>query len=252
MVPLKEILQDRFGIGFPIGEGSTERDDPLVITDERDYVSIEYAIAEFLLREMGFEYKFEQQRISNTNGRAIDELVYAAKEPRDLEWTQTQRFFFDITAGFKRISTPSEPQFPSLPSGCVLRKPRRHSPPEPSHIGHNSLVILRWIAFLPLAFFASWLATRFWMLFRFNQFQQYNNSYVVLFFIQAGSGAVLGWVGVKIAPGAKSLALICCALVSALISTMYFLRFNDLLGGFAATTGFIATIIAGYLARDDE
>lgn len=110
---------------------------------------------------------------------------------------------------------------------------------------------LRWLAFLPLAFFSSWLATRFLLLFRITPFQQSNNQYVVLFFMQAVSGAAIGWVGVKAAPNAKIFALVCCVLLSALVSAAYFLKFNDLLGGLAAATGLIATIVAGYLARED-
>jgi len=112
MVPLKEILEKRFGKGFPVGEGSTKKDDPLVITDQRDYVSIEYAIAKFLLQEMGLEYKFDGQRTHNMNGRVVDELTYAAKEPGEPDWTETRRFFFDITAGFKRIGQNHQPSSP--------------------------------------------------------------------------------------------------------------------------------------------
>lgn len=99
MVPLKKVLESHFGGDFPVGAGTTKRDDPLVITDERDYVSIEYAVARFLLEKMGFEYEFEQQRTHNQDGRVIDELVYAAKESGEVDWSQTRRFFFDVTAG---------------------------------------------------------------------------------------------------------------------------------------------------------
>lgn len=102
MVPLKEVLEKRFGANFPIGAGTTKRDDPLVITDRRDYVSIEYGVAKFLLEQMNFEYKFEQHRTHNYDGRIVDELVYATKESGDPDWTETRRFFFDITAGFNR------------------------------------------------------------------------------------------------------------------------------------------------------
>lgn len=104
MVPLKDLLEKRFGNDFPVGAGTTKRDDPLVITDQRDYVSIEYGVAKFLLEHMGYEYKFEKQQTHNDDGRVIDELVYAAKETGEPEWTQTRRFFFDITDGFNRNS----------------------------------------------------------------------------------------------------------------------------------------------------
>jgi len=251
MVPLKEVLEKRFGSDFPVGAGTTKRDDPLVITDRRDYVSIEYGIAKFLLEQMGFEYKFEQQRTHNYEDRIVDELVYAAKEPGEPEWTQTRSFFFDITAGFNRSSTTT-PEKPKVPTGHVFGHSNYSSPRKPSRAGHYLVVTLRWLAFLPLAFLAAWLATRFLMFFRLNQFQQNNNPYVVLFFMQAASGAIIGWVGVKVAPAAKTFALVCCALLSALVAAAYFLKFNGLLGGLAAATGLIATIIAGYIARDDD
>lgn len=252
MVPLKDLLEKRFGGDFPVGAGTTKRDDPLVITDQRDYVSIEYGVAKFLLEQMGFEYKFEQQRTHNQEGRLVDELVYAAKEPGESEWTQTRRFFFDITAGFNR-SSPTPPDKPKTPPpGRVFSHSNYTSSPEPSRAGHYLVMTLRWLAFLPLAFLAAWLATRFFMFFRFSQFQQNNNPYVVLFFMQALNGAVIGWVGVKVAPAAKTFALVCCVLLSALVAAAYFLKFNDWLGGLAAATGLIATIIAGYIARDDD
>lgn len=108
MIPLREVLQARFGDDFPVGSRSTKRDDPLVITDRRDFVSIEYAVAEFLLNEMGFVHMFEKQQIHNFNGRKVDELVYAAKESGESEWTQTRRFFFDITAGYGNEPEESE------------------------------------------------------------------------------------------------------------------------------------------------
>lgn len=106
MVPLTEVLKKRFGSDFPVGAGSTNRDDPLVITDQRDYVSIEYVVAKFLLEEMGFEYKFEKQQVHNIGGRTVDELIFSAKEPGESDWTQRRRFFFDITSGFQKVSVP--------------------------------------------------------------------------------------------------------------------------------------------------
>lgn len=119
MVPLKEVLEKRFGGDFPVGTGTSKRDDPLVITDQRDYVSIEHGVAQFLLEQMGFEYELEKQQTHNYDGRVIDELIYAAKEAGETEWTQTWRFFFDITAGFNRNS-PTSPQRPNIPSVHVF------------------------------------------------------------------------------------------------------------------------------------
>jgi|JI10StandDraft_1071094.scaffolds.fasta_scaffold37006_3 hypothetical protein len=100
MVPLKELLKERFGSDFPVDGGSTHRDDPLVITDQRDYVAIEYTVAKFLLGEMGLDYKFEKQRVRNLDGQVIDELFFATKESGAPDWTQRRSFFFDITLGY--------------------------------------------------------------------------------------------------------------------------------------------------------
>jgi hypothetical protein len=125
MVPLKEVLEEHFGSGFPVGAGSTKRDDPLVITDQRDYVAIEHAVARFLLEQMGFEYKLEKQGLHEYESRAVDELVYAAKEIGESEWTQTRRFFFDITAGFysDRSSLPIERYTLAISTTGEGRKP---------------------------------------------------------------------------------------------------------------------------------
>lgn len=99
--PLSDLLRANFGADFPVGNGSAKRGDPLVITELRDYVAIEYAIATFLLELGECEYKFEGQRLHNLEGRIVDEITYAAKQIGESDWTQTRRFFFDITSGFQ-------------------------------------------------------------------------------------------------------------------------------------------------------
>jgi len=251
MVSLKKILQEHFGENFPVANGSTSQEQPLVITDTRDYVSIEYAVATFLLKEMGFEYKLQVQRTHNYDNRVVDELVYAVREPKDPSQSQTQHFFFDISAGFNRGRSADHPTERQSPQKFGFSLPQDSYETKPSNTGNTLLTILRWVAFLPVALVAAWLVTRFLMFFRLGQLQQ-NNPYVVIFFMQAVSGATIGWVGVKIAPSAKKFAIVCCSLLSIVISGAYFLRFNDLLGGLAATTGIVATVIAGLLAREDD
>lgn len=145
-----------------------------------------------------------------------------------------------------------EPTKKKLPVGPSVKSPR---------VGNYLGAAIRWVSFLPLAFGASWLVTQFFLFFRFgnlDRFSQNNNPYVVLIFMygvaifmQGLSGTVLGWVGVKVAPAAKTFALVCCVAVSSLIAIAYFLKFNDLLGGIAALTHIVATAVAGYRARDD-
>jgi hypothetical protein len=95
--PLQKILFARFGNDFGVGEGTMKRDDPLIITDARDYIAIEYAIAKWALGQN--EFKLEEQRTHQVEGRTIDELVYAEKPKGAPAWVHTRRFFFDITAG---------------------------------------------------------------------------------------------------------------------------------------------------------
>lgn len=102
MSALQDLLRLYFGSDFPVGDGSAKRDDPLVITEKDDYVAIEYRIAQLILAMADREYKFEQQQVRQVNDRTIDELVYAAKPKGAPEWTETRRFFFDVTIGFDR------------------------------------------------------------------------------------------------------------------------------------------------------
>lgn len=101
--PLSDLLKSHFGADFPVGKGSAKRDDPLVITAVRDYVSIEYAVAEFLLSAPGESFSFDGQELRSDDGRHIDELVYATKPDESDDWTTTRRFFFDVSIGFSAI-----------------------------------------------------------------------------------------------------------------------------------------------------
>lgn len=105
MSRLVELLREDFGAGFPVQDGSATRIDPLIITEERDYVSIEHHVAQLCLDAEDLEYELESQQLRTEGGVAIDELVYAAKPKGSPEWTQTRRFFFDITAGYRRLGS---------------------------------------------------------------------------------------------------------------------------------------------------
>lgn len=96
-------LRHDFGADFPVERGSLTRADPLVVTEERDYVSIEYFVAELLLKAKSLEYLLEQQVVHEVDGHVVDELVYATKPKGAPDWTHTHRYFFDITAGFRRL-----------------------------------------------------------------------------------------------------------------------------------------------------
>lgn len=103
MSELVEQLREDFGADFPVAGGDMSRADPLVITAERDYVSIEYHVARLCLNAQRLEYELEQQVVHEFGGRVVDELVYATKPKGVPEWTHTRRYFFDITVGFRRL-----------------------------------------------------------------------------------------------------------------------------------------------------
>lgn len=114
MKPLAELLREHFGDDFPVGAGSAKQDDPLVITAKRDYVSFEYATAQMLMEMACYEYKLERQTIRHVDNREVDELAYAVKPAGESEWTETKRFYFDITAGYhKERTSHSYEGFPS-------------------------------------------------------------------------------------------------------------------------------------------
>jgi hypothetical protein len=94
---LQKMLFDHFGRDLGIGHGTLKREDPLIITDSRDHISIEYAVAKWAMGDE--EFALEQQLLHDDNGRSIDELVYATKPKDAPDWVRRRRFFFDITAG---------------------------------------------------------------------------------------------------------------------------------------------------------
>ncbi len=98
---LGEEIKRHFGKEIGIAGGNAKRDDPLIITETVDYVSIEYAVAKFLMQDQ--EYKKEKQQLFDFNGRKVDELVFATKSVGASEWESIRRFYFDITAGYSQI-----------------------------------------------------------------------------------------------------------------------------------------------------
>lgn len=105
MTPLPTLLKRHFGDDFPVSGGNAGRNDPLVITSKRDYVSIEHVVARHLLENWGLDYSLEKQQVSQSpDGRVIDVLTFATKPAGAGSWTETRRFFFDVTIGFYSLS----------------------------------------------------------------------------------------------------------------------------------------------------
>lgn len=98
IAPLSNILKARFGRELGVGVGDTSREAPLVITDRRDYVAIEYAVVKFLLE--GLIWRKVSQALNHIGDRYVDELVFSVRSVETDEWTE-RRFYFDITAGYK-------------------------------------------------------------------------------------------------------------------------------------------------------
>ena len=92
-------VKEHFGPEFPISTGTAQPANPLVITEEVDYVSIEYAVANYILRSMWrYRYKLKEQSTSHIDGRVIDKMIFLANRGGTEE--KTFYFAFDITAGF--------------------------------------------------------------------------------------------------------------------------------------------------------
>jgi hypothetical protein len=102
MASLADLLREDIDASFPVSGGNGKRDDPLIVTEERDYVGVEYAVVRYVLGSIKENYKLAEQKLLTINDRAIDELVFHVKSNDEELWAGTRRFYFDITAGFNR------------------------------------------------------------------------------------------------------------------------------------------------------
>ncbi len=121
---MRNALAAHFGNDFPVSSGSTTQDDPLIITEQRDYVSIEYVVAKHLLSELGLDYKFNKQNCRTIDGRVIDELEFVVRKPSEPDRSQVMSFYFDITLGFNRRDAPSHSHPPINQSKQTLQEPK--------------------------------------------------------------------------------------------------------------------------------
>lgn len=100
MESLAELLRADLGETFPVASGNGKRDDPLVVTELRDYVAVEYAVAHHVLDMLREERQLASQHLHRHEDRVIDELVFDVKSQGATEWEGIRRFFFDVSAGF--------------------------------------------------------------------------------------------------------------------------------------------------------
>ena len=96
-----ELLRRDLGHEFPVVSGTNKADSPLVISEKRDYVAIEYAIVRHVMRSIGEEWEVAEQSLLHRDGRVIDELAVNAKDAGAADWQHRWRFYFDITLGWK-------------------------------------------------------------------------------------------------------------------------------------------------------
>ena len=101
MATLAELLHRDLGPDFPVLSGNAKVDSPLVISETRDYVAVEYAVIRHVLRAIREEWELAEQRLQHRDGRAIDELVVNVKDAGAPEWQGRRRYFFDITLGWQ-------------------------------------------------------------------------------------------------------------------------------------------------------
>ena len=102
---LAQLLLDDLGSDFPVSSGNGMRDDPLLITAETDYVSVEYAAVKHVLRAVREEYKLTKQQLISEDNRQIDELIFDVNPMGANEWTGRRSFYFDITSGYNKLGT---------------------------------------------------------------------------------------------------------------------------------------------------
>ena len=98
---LAELLHRDLGPDFPVVSGNGKDDSPLVVSETRDYVAVEYAVVRQVIRAMGEEWKLSEQRLLDRDGCVIDELVVNVKDAGAAEWQGRRRFYFDITLGWQ-------------------------------------------------------------------------------------------------------------------------------------------------------
>jgi hypothetical protein len=98
---LAKLLHRDLGPDFPVLSGDGKSDSPLVVSETRDYVAVEYAVVRQVIQAMGEEWKLAEQRLLHRDGRVIDELVVNVKDAGAPEWQGRRRFFFDITLGWQ-------------------------------------------------------------------------------------------------------------------------------------------------------
>ena len=113
-------------------------------------------------------------------------------------------------------------------------------------MGRFFVNMIRWLVFLPVAYAASWLVTRVAMF--VLKYQPNMNLLIASIAMHVIGGAMIGFVGVHVAPNFKRLALVLCVLLSLLVAVVYFARYSDLMGGLSALAHVGATIFAGLIA----
>lgn len=101
MATLAELLLRDFGPDFPVLSGNGKVDSPLVISETRDYVAVEYAVIRRVIEAIGEEWQLAEQRLLHRDGRVIDEMVVNVKDAGAPEWQGRRRYFFDITMGWQ-------------------------------------------------------------------------------------------------------------------------------------------------------
>lgn len=117
-------------------------------------------------------------------------------------------------------------------------------------MGRFFLNLVRWLVFLPAAYAASWLVTRVAMF--VLKYQPNMNLLVASIMMHVIGGAMIGLVGVHVAPNFKRFALVMCGLLSLFIAVVYFARYSDVMGGVSAIAHVAATIFAGLVAIEQS
>lgn len=95
------LLKIDLGPGLPIASGNGTSERPFLITEETDYVSVEYVVARHSLSMLREEFELENTSLLVIGDRRIDKHNYRVRTTGNSPQEGTRTFFFDITKGFR-------------------------------------------------------------------------------------------------------------------------------------------------------
>ena len=98
------------GVTYPYepSKKGCNKDKPFVINETDNYVHLERSMMDVIYQYSEKENSIVQQKLMNVNGRKIDCLTFkvwpvGTEEPPTVTATNTEKYYFDITAGYNAL-----------------------------------------------------------------------------------------------------------------------------------------------------